>query len=144
MSLKKIPDSLRKLVAVRAKNYCEYCQCPENFATQSFTIEHIKPRQKGGDNTLENLAYACAGCNAFKHIKISGNDPQTDQEISLFNPRKQSWKDHFIWNDDLTQIIGKTACGRATIEVLRLNRKGVVNLRRLLVMADRHPPQHLN
>ncbi|WP_255515627.1 hypothetical protein [aff. Roholtiella sp. LEGE 12411] len=38
-------------------------------------------------------------------------------------------------------MIGKTACGRATVEALRLNRSGVVNLRRLLRSANLHPPK---
>ncbi|WP_256875051.1 hypothetical protein [Nostoc sp. C052] len=40
-------------------------------------------------------------------------------------------------------MIGKTACGRATIEALRLNRFGVVNLRRLLRSANLHPPENV-
>ena len=122
MSFKKIPNSIRQHIAATAKHHCEYCRCPESFATQIFTVEHIKPRQKGGDNTLENLAWACAGCNALKHTKVEGKDPQTAQKVSLFNPRKQSWEEHFAWSDDFTEVVGKTACGRATIEVLRLNK----------------------
>jgi hypothetical protein len=36
-------------------------------------------------------------------------------------------------------MIGITATGRATVEALKLNRHGVVNLRKLLIMADSHP-----
>ncbi|MEC4814365.1 MAG: hypothetical protein SAK29_13975 [Scytonema sp. PMC 1069.18] len=49
--------------------------------------------------------------------------------------------EHFSWNDDFTKVIGKTSCGRATVEALQLNRIGVVNLRRLLTSAGLHPPQ---
>jgi hypothetical protein len=45
--------------------------------------------------------------------------------------------------DDFEQVIGKTPCGRATVEALRLNRFGVVNLRRLLRDANLHPPEKL-
>jgi hypothetical protein len=31
-------------------------------------------------------------------------------------------------------------CGRATVEALRLNREGLVNLRRILYAAGEHPP----
>jgi hypothetical protein len=37
-------------------------------------------------------------------------------------------------------MIGLTACGRATIVALKLNRPNVVNLRRLLANAQLHPP----
>jgi hypothetical protein len=40
-------------------------------------------------------------------------------------------------------VIGITACGRATVEALRLNRFGVVNLRRLLRGVNLHPPENL-
>jgi hypothetical protein len=36
--------------------------------------------------------------------------------------------------------VGITPTGRATIDALNLNRSGVKNIRRLLVMADLHPP----
>ena len=37
---------------------------------------------------------------------------------------------------------GKTATGRATIERLKLNRLSVVNLRRVLLVAEEHVPGH--
>jgi len=39
----KTPQSIRRIVAARARGYCEYCRCSEDFATESFTVEHIKP-----------------------------------------------------------------------------------------------------
>ncbi len=44
--------AIRRVVAARAKSYCEYCRCSERFAKESFTIEHIKPRSKGGETVL--------------------------------------------------------------------------------------------
>jgi hypothetical protein len=41
----------------------------------------------------------------------------------------------------LSQILGLTAIGRATVEALQLNRAALVNLRRVLVKAGEHPPQ---
>ena len=57
----------------------------------------------------------------------------------MYNPRLQIWSEHFQWSDDFTQVIGKTPFGRATVEALRLNRAGVVNLRRVLFGANLHP-----
>jgi hypothetical protein len=45
-----------------------------------------------------------------------------------------------ITPSDATQMIGLSACGRATIVALKLNRANVVNLRRLLANAQLHPP----
>ena len=63
--------------------------------------------------------------------------------VALFHPRQQVWTEHFAWNEDFTQIIGKTPCGRATIQALCLNRNGLINLRRVLVMAGVHPPSKI-
>ncbi len=65
------------------------------------------------------------------------------EKTALYNPRQQVWSEHFRWSDDFTQVIGITACGRATVEALRLNRFGVVNLRRLLRGVNLHPPENL-
>jgi hypothetical protein len=37
-------------------------------------------------------------------------------------------------------IIGRTAVGRATIAALHLNREGVVELRKALIVVGEHPP----
>jgi hypothetical protein len=136
----RVSAALRQTVAARAKNYCEYCRCPEDFSTDSFTVDHINPRQAGGETTAENLAWSCFGCNGRKYARTTYTDPQTGQNVALFNPRQQVWSDQFEWNEGFTQIIGKTPCGCATIEALKLNRLGVVNLRRLLVSAGLYPP----
>jgi len=140
MSSERVAPGVKKIVSSRAKNYCEYCQTPDKYCTGSFTIDHIKPREAGGENTLDNLAWACLGCNSHKHIKTQDKDPETGEDVPLFNPRQQVWSDHFTWSNDFTGVIGKTACGRATIQALHLNREGLINLRGLLIMAGIHPP----
>jgi HNH endonuclease len=140
MSADRVSGALRRIVAARANGYCEYCRCPENFATESSTVEHINPRQAGGETVLENLAWSCFGCNGHKHAKTKGIDPETKMPNPLFHPRQQTWANHFGWNNDSSQIIGKTPCGRTTVAALHLNRTGIVNLRRLLASAGLHPP----
>lgn len=127
-------------VRSRARSRCEYCRSQERFATQSFSVEHIIPTQAGGDGEPENLALACQGCNNHKYIKTHALDPVTGELVRLFHPRQQAWLDHFIWSYDFTWIIGLTPTGRATVEALRLNREGLVNLRRALFAVGEHPP----
>jgi len=136
----RISQALRKIVAERARRNCEYCRCPEAFSPDGFTVDHIKPRQSGGGTTAENLAWSCYGCNGRKHTRTCYPDPETQQEVDLFNPRQQKWSEHFEWAESFTQLEGKTACGRATVAALKLNRPGVVNLRQLLAAAELHPP----
>jgi hypothetical protein len=91
-----------------------------DFATQSFSVEHILPRHEGGKTTLENLVLSCQGCNNHKYAKVLGIDPITEQTVPLFNPRQQLWQEHFTWTADSMMVIGLTSVGRATIEVLHL------------------------
>jgi len=73
----RVSAALRRTVASRSKGFCEYCRCPEEFSPDSFTVEHIKPRQAGGETIAENLAWACFGCNGRKHTKTTHSDPET-------------------------------------------------------------------
>lgn len=61
----------------------------------------------------------------------------------LYHPRQQKWSDHFRWSEDYTLIIGLTPVGRATVESLKLNRRSLVNLRRVLFALGEHPPAYM-
>ena len=140
MSDQRVPTELRQRVIERAQGCCEYCRSQSAYATQSFSVEHILPRARGGTTTLDNLAQACQGCNNHKYDKTEARDPVSGQIVPLFHPRRDHWDEHFTWSDDFTLIVGLTPTGRATIETLLLNREGVVNLRQLLYTIGKHPP----
>ncbi|MCW5850461.1 MAG: HNH endonuclease [Anaerolineae bacterium] len=144
MAKDRITKRQRQAVAKRARDCCEYCRSQERYSPDTFSIEHIIPRQLGGPNTLENLALACQGCNSYKAAKITGYDPMTNKQAPIFHPRLQRWQDHFMWDEDFTQVIGVTSIGRATVRELHLNRPGLVNLRRVLVKLGEHPPVDLD
>jgi len=106
-----------------------------------FTVDHVIPLKKGGMDTFDNLALACFHCNRRKSDKLTALDPQTGEEVPLFNPRKQVWNEHFIWSEDELFIIGLTPVGRATIEALQLNRERAINIRAADIAVGRHPPE---
>lgn len=133
--------SLKKDVYKRAKGLCEYCLSPEKFSSSTFEIEHIFPLSLGGKTLLENLALSCSTCNKHKSHRISIIDSETKKETELYNPRKDVWSEHFVWNTDFTEIIALTAKGRVTIKGLKLNRKNLKNLRNLLCLVGLHPPK---
>lgn len=128
-------------IKARANQCCEYCLCPAAYSAQSFAYEHIRPIAKGGETDLDNLCYACGGCNGHKFTKTEAADPVSKMRVALFNPRKQFWHEHFDWSDDYLHVIGHTPIGRATVLALKMNRQGVINIRTLLLMAGKHPPR---
>jgi len=140
MAKPRITARQKKAIVERARGCCEYCRSQARFAMQPFSVEHIIPQSQGGQNRLDNLALSCQGCNNHKYTKTAGRDPVSGDIVPLFHPRRQRWRDHFVWNDDFTLIIGLTPTGRATVEALRLNREGLVNLRRVLYVVGEHPP----
>jgi hypothetical protein len=130
----------QRVVMTRAQGRCEYCQSWADYATETFAVEHITPISRGGTSELDNLAFACSGCNGHKYNKIEALDPTDGKIASLFNPRQQPWSEHFAWSDDYTRIIGLTPTGRATVEALQMNRPGLVNMRGVLYLIGKHPP----
>ena len=136
----KVSSSIRKKVEERAGKLCEYCQSPLEFSSDPFSVEHIFPISKSGTDDLENLALACQGCNGHKSTKTEAFDAISQTITVFYNPRKDSWNEHFVWSEEFTEIVGKTAKGRVTIKILKLNRQSVMNLRRILVLAGEHPP----
>ena len=68
-------------------------------------------------------------------------DPETNIQVSLFNPRSDTWTDHFEWIEGATQIHGLTDIGRATIARLKMNRPVIVIARQRWVHGGYHPPQ---
>ena len=135
------PDKIKKQVRKRAKGYCEYCYSSTSFSPTGFDIDHILPVSLGGNSTLKNLALACGECNGHKHIKTHYFDPITLEKTRLFHPRNDYWLDHFQWNEDESLIVGLTAVGRTTVDLLEVNREGNVNLRFLLQLVGLHPPK---
>ena len=130
-----IPAAIREFVRVRADERCEHCRLPQSAsAFAAFQVEHIRPRQHGGGNRAENLALACPRCNAFKGPNLAGVDSQTEQIVRLFNPRSDSWDEHFEIDGALLR--GITSIGRATVEVLQMNEPQRVKLRQRLIDID--------
>lgn len=118
---KKIPRALAIEVQARAKQHCEYCYAPQTFTGQSFHLDHIIPKCEGGKTSFGNLCLACPRCNLVKGDKITAIDPKTKRRVRLFNPRLDTWDEHFRWNDSFTKLFGRTPRGRATIIALDMN-----------------------
>lgn len=137
MSPARISPALRREARERAKGCCEYCLLPEEQAFFSHEADHIIARKHGGQSTAENLALACFDCNRFKGSDIASIDPTTGELTPLFNPRTQEWTEHFSIDGGL--INPRTASGRATELVLKLNLQSRVEVREILAKIGRYP-----
>jgi hypothetical protein len=135
-----VPVALKQQVFDRAQGNCEYCRSQSKFSPTNFVIEHITPVSRGGETTADNLALACQSCNNYKYNKTQAIDPMANQLVSLYHPRQMQWAAHFTWSDATTLMLGITPTGRATVELLRVNREGVINLRQILRDRGQHPP----
>jgi hypothetical protein len=137
----RIPAHLRRRVREQAKYRCGYCLRPEDLTGEQMTIEHIQPESRGGLTIESNLWLACRRCNEYKGNQTNAHDLITGKNVQLFNPRTQSWAEHFTWNESGTEIQGVTPTGRVTVVALRLNRQEIVVARRLWVAAGWWPPE---
>jgi hypothetical protein len=135
-----ITESLRKQIIDTDKSRCCYCLTSEANSGIPMTYDHVQPVSLGGDTTFENLCLACRSCNEFKSNLTESIDPLSGETISLFNPRKQKWSEHFVWSVDATKVEGITAVGRATITRLRMNNPVIIVARKRWVMSGWHPP----
>ena len=129
--------ALQEALRQRADSRCEYCHLPERFATLRFQQDHVIARKHRGPTALENLAWSCADCNAYKGSDLSGLDPTTGKLERLFNPRTDHWAEHFRWHG--AELIGMTALGRVTVALLQINREERVTVRRELMGAALFP-----
>ena len=125
-------ERLRQQIRNRAGDRCEYCLIPRRADQLPFQVDHIVAKFHHGAATLDNLAWSCFDCNAYKGTNLSGIDPLTQELVSLIHPRVDDWHEHFEWNGPA--LIGKTKRGRATIDVLRINLPSRVEHRRLLIL----------
>jgi hypothetical protein len=114
----------------RARARCEYCQLPSAFHPAPFQIDHIIARQHGGTDAVDNLALACIHCNRFKGPNIAGVDPDSGEIVRLFDPRRDAWTEHFMW--DGPELKALTQIGRVTISLLVVNDPEVVTVRKAL------------
>lgn len=137
MSDTHIPAALRRVVIERAGNCCEYCRLSQDDNYFTFHVDHIISKKHDGDTTRDNLCLSCPSCNIAKGSDIAGADPTTGDATFLYHPRQQQWIDHFELRGSM--IHGKTAAGRLTVQLLRLNSKERITERDGLIELGRYP-----
>jgi hypothetical protein len=129
---------LRQVVASRAGQRCEYCCMHQELQGAEFHAEHITPRKLGGSDELDNLAWACPGCNLAKAKRVMLRDPLSGHEVALFHPRHERWAEHFTWHG--YELIGVTPIGRAVVAAFDLNHTRRLRVRQVEERFGLFPP----
>jgi hypothetical protein len=132
-----ISASLRWLVAERANNLCEYCLIHEEDTFFGCQVDHIISEKHGGPTTPDNLAYACAFCNRAKGSDIGSIVWSSGQFVRFFNPRSDTWAEHFRL--DGVRIVHRANIGDVTARILELNSLERVLEREALRAIGRYP-----
>jgi hypothetical protein len=133
----KLSKELKQQIFDRANNKCEYCLLKIIDAPYSHQIDHVIPRQHGGQNELENLALCCSYCNRHKGPNLASFDSESGEIVPLYNPRKHEWSEHFRLDD--ATFIALSAIGRVSISVLKINSKQRIAERKILIAQKKYP-----
>ena len=123
-----IDESARLLVIERARRRCEYCLVHEDNAGFPHQIDHIISRKHGGSSGIGNLATLASSAIVTK-VQISRRIDRSGRPIRLFDPRRDSWDEHFKLDGPIIQPL--TPIGEVTARMLRLNAAERVIERRL-------------
>lgn len=132
-----ISEGIRRQVAKRAAQRCEYCRIHQDDRLFSHEIDHIYAEKHGGQADLENLCFACSECNRFKGSDLCSFDLVTATVVQLFHPRHDHWADHFRILEGMLEPL--TATGRVTARLLHFNDAENVDRRRMLIESGRYP-----
>ncbi|MBI4785003.1 MAG: HNH endonuclease [Oscillatoriophycideae cyanobacterium NC_groundwater_1537_Pr4_S-0.65um_50_18] len=141
-----ISNEVKRAIRERANYVCEYCHSSERLSANRFTADHVIPKSLGGSDEIDNLALACRRCNERRYNFVAGVDPETHAIVPIFNPRRQDWRDHFVWVSQGVVIEGITPTGRATCIRLDLNdtrypeNDSIRETRRFWIKTGLHPP----
>jgi len=128
-----INGDIREKVRQRAGFACEFCGITEADSGGYLTVDHFRPKSKGGEDRLNNLLYCCIHCNQYK-LDYYPNNPG---DPVLWNPRQESASSHFFEFDD-GNLFPLTETGAFTIRRLRLNRPPLIAYRQRKIKIDQY------
>jgi len=122
-------------VRARYRRCCGYCGVSEADAGGELTVDHFRPTSAGGDDSDDNLVYACIRCNLNKSDFFPSPDDLA-RGRRLLQPLQDEVAVHIRHNEQTGQLEPLTVTGRFHIELLDLNRPPLVahRLQRRLAM----------
>ena len=79
----------RQTIFERDKFTCQYCG--GRFENRDLNLDHVIPREKGGETSWENVVCSCIRCNTRKANKLLA---QANMRL-LSEPKKPRWRPFF-------------------------------------------------
>jgi 5-methylcytosine-specific restriction endonuclease McrA len=104
----------RRNIFARDRNRCQYCG--REFPTSELTLDHVRPRSRGGTTCWTNVVCCCVNCNVRKggrtpreaHMRLKTRPikPKRPPVITLrlTSEKYATWKqflDNAYWNVEL-------------------------------------------
>jgi len=132
-----ISNELRQTIADRAKQLCEYCLIAEADTFYGCEVDHIISLKHGGSSDADNLAFACALCNRAKGSDV-GSISTTGEFTRFFNPRRDTWAEHFRLEGATATIEPLTTIGEVTANILGFNDSARTHEREELIRFGRY------
>jgi hypothetical protein len=133
-------SAIRPFVRKDFEYRCAYCLLEELYAggEENYELDHFRPQSRfpALRDDFYNMYYACHPCNHIKRDKWPSEELQ-NQGINLVDLCISDFDEHFQERADGAWE-GNTISGRYTIDILRLNRPHLVELRQLIrLLRDR-------
>jgi hypothetical protein len=92
------------------------------------TVDHHLPVVAGGDDSDDNLVYACFRCNLFK-ADYHPTDADREKGHFLLHPLRDNVLDHIRLDENSGRLEPITETGRFHITLLHLNRPALIACR---------------
>lgn len=137
-----------KLQSVRQRyNYrCGYCGVAEADVGGELTADHFHPVSAGGDDSDDNLVYACVRCNQYKGAQLP-SATASGKGLRLLHPLNDDLTVHLREDEVTGRLEGLTEEGRFHIAAFRLNRPALLGhrqRRQLQALLEARLEQALN
>jgi hypothetical protein len=119
-----VSAELTEQVRSRADFACEFCGVTEVDTGGLLTVDHYRPRSRGGTDDFDNLVYCCFRCNVYK----GDYWPERADDLMLWHPRREPLHAHLLELAD-GRLFPITPTGELTLRELYLNRPELIEYR---------------
>ena len=102
----------RRNMYIRDGYICQYCN--NNFSSDELTIDHVRPRSKGGRTSWTNCVSACRRCNTAKGQRImqplkvpvqpTWHEINFHSRFYRVNIPDAGWQDYIQWPEALVNV----------------------------------------